>query len=719
MSGWGHGGRLRLQPGVISVSLQPARRVAASRMTEPNIPNPSAAPEATPAAADSSNTGSPAPSAGGAAGATAPALTMTTDSHPVIADSHNHHDGTPPTGSKLALLTLTALGVVYGDIGTSPLYALKECFSGPHGVEPTTANVIGVLSLIVWSLISVVSVKYIGFILRADNRGEGGILALLALLLQKSSGILDNERKKKRVIWLALFGAALLYGDGIITPAISVLGAVEGLTVIAPGMQQVVVPVTIVLLIGLFAAQRFGTDRVGKLFGPIMLVWFISIALLGIPHILRHPEVLQSVLPWHGIIFAFEHGWHAFVLLGAVVLSVTGAEALYADMGHFGKRPIRLAWLSFVFPCLLLNYFGQGALLMTDASARANPFYSLAPDILQYPLLLIATMAAIIASQALISGAFSLTQQSVQLGYTPRVTIVHTSEQQSGQIYIPEVNMLLALGTILVVLGFRTSSAVGAAYGIAVTGTMAITTLLFHEICITRWNWPPWRATLLSGFFLVIDLAFFGANALKVFQGGWVPLVVALGLFILMTTWKRGREALGQLLRRSTLPAELFLADMKRKSPVRVPGTAVFMTSDADGIPPVLLHHLKHNKVLHEQVVLLSVVSKPIPYIDATKRIETTEMGAGFWRVRANYGFMQQPEMRDIMASARNAGLVCSSGTTSYFLGREQLIPNGPARMATWRKKLFILMMRNARSATAYFGIPPNRVVELGTQIEL
>jgi KUP system potassium uptake protein len=648
-----------------------------------------------------------------------PSLTTTTANYTAVANSNQHHVGDPATGKKLALLTLTALGVVYGDIGTSPLYALKECFATAYGVAPTPANVIGVLSMIVWSLICVVSVKYIGFILRADNRGEGGILALLALLLQKTGGVLGDEKKKKRVVALALFGAALLYGDGIITPAVSVLGAVEGVIVIAPGLERIVVPITIVLLLVLFGAQRFGTDRVGRAFGPIMLVWFVSIAALGIPHIVQQPAVLQSLMPWHAVSFMITHGWHAFVLLGAVVLSVTGAEALYADMGHFGKRPIRLAWGFLVFPCLLLNYFGQGAAIIGDASVRANPFYSLAPSVLQYPLLVLATMAAIIASQALISGAFSLTQQSVQLGFTPRVTIIHTSDQQSGQIYIPEINTLLAIGTIFVVLGFKSSTALAAAYGIAVTGTMAITTLLFYEICILRWNWPKWRALALCGFFMLIDLAFLGSNILKVFQGGWVPLVVAMGLFILMTTWKRGREALGQLLRRSTLPTDLFLSDIKRKEPVRVAGTAVFMTSDADGIPPVLLHHLKHNKVLHEQVVLLSVVSLPVPYIDGTKRVDVAALGAGFWRVRANYGFMQTPEMRDIMTNARGSGLICSTGSTSYFLGREQLLPNGPARMSRWRKKLFILMVRNARSATAFFGIPPGRVVELGTQIEL
>ncbi|HYW49898.1 MAG TPA: KUP/HAK/KT family potassium transporter, partial [Gemmatimonadaceae bacterium] len=448
-------------------------------------------------------------------------------------------------------------------------------------------------------------------------------------------------------------------------------------------------------------------------------IWFTSIAALAVPHIIAQPSVLSALAPWHGVQFFMAHGWHGFVLLGAVVLAVTGAEALYADMGHFGKRPIRLAWLCLVFPCLLVNYFGQGAALIAHPDARANPFYYLAPPVLQYPLLILATLAAIIASQAMVSGAFSLTQQSVQLGYTPRVTIIHTSSSQSGQIYIPEINTLLAIGTMLVVIGFQSSSALGAAYGIAVTGTMTITSLLFYELCITRWNWPRWRALAVAGVFLTVDLAFLGSNVLKVFQGGWVPLLVGFGIYTLMMTWKRGREALGQLLRRSTLPTELFLSDIKRKEPVRVGGTAVFMTSDADGIPPVLLHHLKHNKVLHEQVVLLSVVSKPVPYIDGENRVSVEALGAGFWRVRAHYGFMQTPEMRDIMTSVRGLGLTCSAGSTSYFLGREQLLPSGPARMSKWRKKLFILMMRNARSATAFFNIPPGRVVELGTQIEL
>jgi KUP system potassium uptake protein len=653
----------------------------------------------------------------------------------VADDLDSHHAPANPSGARLATLTLTALGVVYGDIGTSPLYALQECFNAAHGLRPTVGNVLGVLSLIVWSLILVVSVKYISFIMRADNRGEGGILALLALLLQKGGGInweqreekeMDEEERARRlrlknlVIVLGLFGAALLYGDGIITPAISVLGAMEGVAVIQPALEHWVVPLTMIILVGVFLAQQFGTDRVGKAFGPVMLTYFFTLAALGIPKILERPEVLQALSPLHAIRFMGEHGTMGFVLLGAVVLSVTGAEALYADMGHFGRRPIKLAFFGLVFPCLLLNYFGQGSLLIGDPAAAANPFYNLAPRVFQPVLLGIATAAAIVASQALISGAFSLTQQAVALGYSPRVTIVHTSAREAGQIYIPEVNALLAIGCLLVVLGFGSVSELSAAYGIAVTGTMAITTLLFFLLMRLRWRWPFWKAGLLAGAFLVIDLAFFGANILKFLDGGYVPLLVAAGIFVLMTTWKAGREALTRVMKTGRLPTQVLLDDLKRKTDLaRVKGTAVFMTSDADGIPPVLLHHLKHNQVLHQQVVLLSVKSAPVPYVESTRRTNVAELGQGFWRVTARYGFMQTPNVADIMASAKASGLVCSNGTTSYYLGREQLLPTGPTRMATWRKKLFIIMMRNARSATAFFGIPPNRVVEMGTQVEI
>jgi KUP system potassium uptake protein len=622
-----------------------------------------------------------------------------------------------PHGKRLLLLTLTALGVVYGDIGTSPLYAFKECFTGPHAFAPTVENVYGALSLIVWSLILIVSVKYIIFIMRADNRGEGGILALLALILQRQQRGADT-RRRALLVGLALFGAALLYGDGIITPAISVLSAVEGLNVVAPALEHWVVALTVVIIFALFYVQRFGVDKVGRAFGPIMFVWFFTIAVLGAREIAREPQILLAISPWHGVRFFIDHGTNGFVILGSVVLAVTGAEALYADMGHFGKRPIRYAWFLLVFPALLLNYFGQGALLLRDASAAANPFYLLVPRPLLYPVVVLATLAAVIASQALISGAFSLTQQSMQLGYSPRMTLIHTSKHEAGQVYIPEVNKALAVGTILVVLGFRSSVALGAAYGIAVTGTMAITTLLFYVIMRYRWNWPLWQCLGLTAVFLTIDLAFLGANLLKIWQGGWVPLVIALWLFTLMATWKHGREILQRLLASGSIPLDMFLEDVARRKPHRVSGTAVFMTSAPQGVPVVLLHHLKHNKVLHQQVVLLSVMSAEVPEVDGEHRVQVDVLGEGFYRLRAIYGFMQTPDVKDIMGHAAKQGLICKPQETSYFLGRERLIVKDADSMARWRKKLFVVMSRNARSATEFFGIPPNRVVELGTQIE-
>jgi KUP system potassium uptake protein len=615
------------------------------------------------------------------------------------------------------VLTLTALGVVFGDIGTSPLYAFQECFSGTHGVPATPANVYGVLSLIVWSLTLIVTIKYVTYILRADNKGEGGILALLALILQTTRR--EKDRGARRLlVALGLFGAALLYGDGIITPPVSVLGAVQGLNVIAPALERWVWVLTIGILVALFAGQRFGTDRVGRLFGPVMLVWFVAIAALGLAGFRHHPEVLRALWPGYGVEFFAAHGFHGFVILGSVVLAVTGAEALYADMGHFGRRPIRLAWLGLVFPCLLLNYFGQGALLLGNPAAATNPFYLLAPTALQVPLLVLATLAAIVASQALISGAFSLTQQAVQLGFAPRVDIRHTSEQEAGQIYIPEVNTALAVGCVLIVIGFRTASALAAAYGIAVTGTMAITTVLFYVVARHRWRWTALRAGGLALLFLAVDLAFFGANVIKIEQGGWVPLAIGVGIFTLMTTWKRGRHLLQQQLTAGTLPLDAFLADVARRKPPRVPGTAVFMTSGSDGAPVVLLHHLKHNKVLHEQVVLLSVRTADVPDVDEEETLDVADLGQGFYRVVATYGFMETPNVPAVMRYLKHRGVKARPMETSYYLGRERLVLTGKSRMARWRKQVFAFMSRNARSATEFFNIPPNRVVELGTQIE-
>ncbi|MEP7382888.1 MAG: potassium transporter Kup [Gemmatimonadota bacterium] len=629
-----------------------------------------------------------------------------------------HHAESNPTGKRLGILTLTALGVVYGDIGTSPLYALQECFKAEYGLTPSPDNVYGVLSLILWSLILIVAVKYIVFILRADNRGEGGILALLALIFQEEREDGMSKRKLALYITLGLFGAALLYGDGIITPAISVLGAMEGLKVGAPAIERFVVPATLVILLLLFSFQKYGTAKVGVVFGPVMMTWFATLSILGIAEIRHAPRIFLAVNPLFAVRFFVDHGIHAFVLLGAVVLAVTGAEALYADMGHFGRKPIRTAWFGLVLPALLLNYFGQGALILREPEAAVNPFYRLAPEWFFIPLLVLATMAAIVASQALISGAFSLTQQSVQLGYSPRVTIIHTSKSEAGQIYIPEINWMLMGGCLAVVVYFGSVSRLGAAYGIAVTGTMAITTILFHEIARSRWGWSPLKAGLLAGAFLVLDLAFFGANLVKFTHGGWVPLAFALGIFVLMTTWKRGRMLLRNKLLDRSLPIATFVESLGHGGPARVPGTAIFMTSESEGTPVVLLHHLKHNKVLHEKVILLSIIASQVPEVPRNERITLEPLEHGIYRVKAAYGFMETPNVEDIRARLGEAGIKTRRMDTTYYLGREELICASGVGMARWRKRLFAIMARNARSATQYFGIPANRVVELGTQIE-
>jgi KUP system potassium uptake protein len=637
---------------------------------------------------------------------------------PQTATEFDHEVQHPPaTGKRLGLLTLTALGVVYGDIGTSPLYALRECFKAEYGIAPTPENIVGVLSLILWALILVVSVKYIAFILRADNRGEGGILSLLALLLQHKRRS-EERGKRMALISLGLFGAALLIGEGVITPAISVLSAVEGLEVGSPALVRFVVPITVVILFALFMVQRYGTARVGTAFGPIMLVWFLTIATLGVRSILATPVVLQAINPGHAVRFFARHDMAGFLTLGAVVLCITGCEALYADMGHFGKRPIRLAWFSVALPALMLNYFGQAALIFRDASAATNPFYLLAPASFQWPLLVIATAAAIVASQALISGAYSLTQQSIQLGYSPRMQIVHTSEKQAGQIYVPEVNKALMVGCLLLVLYFRSSTALSAAYGIAVTGAMSITSVLFGVVARTRWGWSRIRIGALVGGFLLIDLSFLSANVVKLQHGGWVPLLLATAVYVLMSTWKRGRMQLGAIQEAGALPLDLFLQGLDRNPPVRVKGTAVFMTSSPEGVPVVLLHHLKHNKMLHETVVLLSVTTRGIPEVPPERGLTLERLGHGFVRVVATYGFMQSPNIPELLARAAAQGVPVPPMDTSYYLGRERLVLTGHAKMHRWRKQLFALMSRNARSATEFFQIPPNRVIELGAQIE-
>ncbi len=633
----------------------------------------------------------------------------------------------PPRGGALASLSLAALGVVYGDIGTSPLYAIKQCFLPEHGLAATPENVLGILSLVFWSLTFVVSFKYITVLLRADNRGEGGILALLALV--RPSG--EATGRRRLLVLLGLFGAALLYGDGVITPAVSVLGALEGIDVATPALVSFIVPLAVIILVGLFVVQRRGTAGVGRIFGPIMVLWFVAIAGLGLSGIAREPTVLRALWPGYAIQFFVHDGLKGFLILGSVVLVLTGAEALYADMGHFGRRPIRLAWFGMVFPALLLNYFGQGALLLQDAGGARNPFYMLVPTVLLYPMVVLSTTAAVVASQALISGAFSLTRQAVQLGYSPRVTVVHTSSDEAGQIFIPEVNKLLMVACLALVIGFKSSTNLAGAYGIAVTGTMSITTILFAQVARARFHWPLWRVILATGLFLLVDLSFFSANLVKIPAGGWFPILLAILIFILMTTWKRGRLMLTTTMRENSLPLDLFIRDLTRRSPARVSGTAVFMTSDASLAPPVLLHHLKHNKVLHQRVILMSVVTREIPQVPEAERIELAVQGEGFYTLIASYGFMESPDVPAVLAALKPQGIEVKVMETTFYLGRETLIPTGagPAKraallakglwMAVWRKKLFVLMTNNARSATAFFRLPANRVVELGAQVQI
>jgi KUP system potassium uptake protein len=637
----------------------------------------------------------------------------------LIQEDGRGHAPQADTFADLAKLSIGALGIVYGDIGTSPLYAIKECFAGEHGLPVTPANVLGILSLVVWALVLVVVWKYLTLVMRADNRGEGGILALFALVHPRGD-VAKGRKGTMALLMMGLFGAALLYGDGMITPAISVLSAVEGLDVATHTLQPYVVPITSAILIGLFLMQRRGTGGIGAIFGPTMLVWFVTIGAVAVPQILRHPGVLRATNPLYGLGLLVHHGKLGFLVLGSVVLVITGGEALYADMGHFGKRPIRMAWYAIVMPALLLNYFGQGALLI-DGGARvaANPFFGLVHGWLLYPMVVVATVATVIASQALISGAFSLTQQAVQLGYWPRVRIVHTSGEAAGQIYIPEINWILMIACLALVLGFRASSNLAAAYGIAVTGTMSITSVLYYAVARVRWGWSRLAAGAVVAGFLIVDLSFLGANLNKIESGGWFPLAIAGVVFAIMTTWRRGRAELYKQMISAMMPIDLFMQDLAVSQPHRVPGTAVFMTSTMGGIPAVLLHHFKHNKVLHEQVVLLSVVTEDVPVVSGKERIELEDLGQGFFRIVAHYGFMQTPSVMKTLRRAQHLGLKVDPAATSFYLGRETLLVTGKGKMARWRKFLFAFLSRNSRTATAFFGLPPNRVVEMGAQIEL
>jgi len=649
---------------------------------------------------------------------------MQTDSNPDDKSSPPADSAAPPVAPakvvspRLAAMALAALGVVYGDIGTSPLYALRSCFSQQHGVPPSTENVLGLLSLIFWSLILVVSGKYIGLVMRADNRGEGGILSLLALAVPMRA-----QTSPRKLIWLlttlGVCGAAFLYGEGLITPAISVLSAVEGLEVAAPALKSFVIPITIGLLIGLFSLQRIGTGHVGSIFGWVMLCWFSTLALLGLIQIFKAPEVFRAINPYYGWQFLAHNGLTGFMQLGAVFLVLTGVEALYADMGHFGKKPIRAAWFSLVLPALFLNYLGQGALVLTDPATASNPFFRMAPEWALYPLVILASSAAIIASQALISGAFSLTMQAVQLGYLPRLSIEHTSSATRGQIYIPWINWGLMLGSIGLVLGFRDSDNLAAAYGLSVVLTMCITTILLLVVAQRVWNWSLPRAIAICAFFLAIELVFLAANVAKIAHGGWFPLAVGAVGFTIMATWKTGRSRLRQRLINSMLPIEDFLKDVTESKPHRVSGTAIFLAGNPDGTPAALTHNFKHNKILHKRVVILTIIIEEIPYVDQESRVAVTDLSEGFFRVIGRYGFMEEPNAQEILKLCKPHGLNFREMETTFFLSRETIIASERRGLVRWRKRLFALLSRNAQPANAYFRLPPNRVVELGLQVEI
>ena len=620
-------------------------------------------------------------------------------------------------GRYLLTLALAALGVVYGDIGTSPLYAVREAFHGTHAIAVSPGNVLGVLSLVFWSLVIVVTIKYHVVIIRADNKGEGGVLALMALV--NGSRIARGLAPRHIMIVLGIFGSALLYADGALTPAISVLSAVEGLEIATPALASWVIPVTLAILIGLFLLQSRGTARIGAVFGPVMVVWFLTIGVLGLSEIVTQPGVLAAVAPYYAVRFFAEDVHRGFVVLGAVFLVVTGGEALYADLGHFGHRAIQIAWFSVAFPCLLLNYFGQGALLLRDPGAAENPFYHLAPRWALYPLIALATAATIIASQAVISGAFSLTRQAVQLGYSPRLKIEHTSSREIGQIYVPLVNWGLMLLTCVLVLGFGTSSHLAGAYGVALSALMLITTLMFYVMSREVWGWSFARAAAVAGLFLCVDLPFFAANALKIRYGGWVPLAIAALVFMLMTTWKDGRHVLAKRMQEKTVALKMLLADLAAEPPLRVPGTAVFMYGNTDGTPPALVHNLAHNKVLHERVVFLTMVTEDVPHVSATERVRVKPLGKGFYSVIARYGFMDDPDIEDVLTACGVKKLDIPIAGTTFFLGRETLVASDRPGMAQWREQLFAFMSRNALRATAFFKIPPDQVFEVGAQVEL
>jgi KUP system potassium uptake protein len=618
-------------------------------------------------------------------------------------------------------LAIGAIGIVFGDIGTSPIYAFRETFAGHHTLVPDQLHIYGVLSLIFWSMMIIVTLKYVTVIMRADNKGEGGSLALLALINRTTS---DTKRWTSGIVLLGVFATALFYGDSMITPAISVLSAVEGLTTVNAGLQPWVIPIAVGILVFLFTIQSRGTARVGLLFGPVMLVYFATLAVLGLSHIVSHPQVVLVTLnPWHAVHFYLQEPMRAFIAMGSVVLAVTGAEALYADMGHFGRKPIRVSWLYFVLPALLLNYMGQGAMILEQPAAQAletvkNPFFYLAPEMFRLPLVLLATMATVIASQAVISGAFSVTQQAIQLGFIPRLRITHTSEAAAGQIYIPVVNWALMIMVIILVITFGSSSNLAAAYGIAVTGAMLIDGVLISVVLLNMWKWNRFATIGLLTLFFTVDGLYFAANLLKVPDGGWFPLLIGAIAFTLLTTWAKGRKLMIDRMNEASLPMEIFIKSAAT-SATRVPGTAVFMTSSASGVPHALLHNLKHNKVLHERIMLLTVKIEDVPYVTTKKRVEMTDYGSGFFRIRIRYGFMEEIDVPAVLSKLEGCGPTCKMMDTSFFLARQTLITSARPGMAIWREKLFAWMLRNAESAMEFFKLPTNRVVELGSQVEI
>jgi KUP system potassium uptake protein len=619
------------------------------------------------------------------------------------------------SNKKLGALTFGAIGIVFGDIGTSPLYALKECFKPGHGVLVTEATVFGILSLMFWAVVSLVTVKYLVLMMRADNKGEGGILALTSL----AQRCVPAGRARWLITALGMFGAAMFYGDSIITPAMTVLSAVEGLEKLNPNFGKFVIPISIGILVALFLVQRKGTTTIGRFFGPIMVIWFVALAVLGIAQIVQNPKVLMAINPIYSFEFLISHKFIAFVTLGAVVLCVTGGEALYADMGHFGKKPIRCGWFTLVWPALILNYFGQGALLLANPAAVSNPFYSMMPGWALAPMIVLATCAAVIASQAVISGAFSLTRQAIQLGYLPRFAIQYTSAKEYGQIYVPFVNWLLLLGVVGLVLGFKNSDSLAAAYGIAVTLTMLIDTLLLFVIMTSVWKWNRFVAVSLTAILLINDVSFFLACALRVADGGWVPLLVGVSIFTLMSTWRTGREILRKNLNEGSIPMDLFIDSMAHSTTPRVPGTGVFLTGNPEGVPNSLLHNLKHNKVLHERVVLLSVKVEDIPYVPKEDYVWIEDMKNGFWRVTGHYGFKENPDIPTMLQDCSLQFMHFEMMETSFFVNRETLIATPGGGMAIWREHLFVWMSHLAAKASDYFRIPANRVVELGSQVEI